>query len=50
MYLARPAEDLGIDSILVYKGALFQDKGGPLVLEEPAWHHPHQGRGWLAFM
>ena len=29
------------------KGALFRGKGGPPVLEKPAWHLPRQGRGFV---
>ena len=28
-------------------GALFRCKGGPPVLEEPAWHLPRQGQGFV---
>ena len=31
---------------LFCKGALFQGKGGPPVLEKPARHLPRQGRGF----
>ena len=33
--------------LLFCKGALFRGKGGPPVLEKPARHLPHQGRGFV---
>ena len=44
--LIRPGNKFFSSSFFV-KGDLFQDKGGPPVLDKPARHLPRQGRGFV---